>query len=76
MPVSMSASETFAEAKKRRVELSSHDQDHKPSQKKIVELLAGTSNTTNTQDESNDDAAWNASPFLALIHASEGCALK
>ena len=37
----MSVSETFTEAKRTRVEQNRHEQDHKPSQRDVVELLVG-----------------------------------
>ena len=72
----MSTSETLIEVKKLSVEKLSHEQDHKPSQRHIVEMLVGVSGMTNTQDGGNDDALWNACPFLAAGHASKGCSLK
>ena len=44
----------------------SHDQDHKSSQRQIVEMLAGANNVTNMPDEGNDYAV----EYLSLSSGS------
>ena len=72
----MSASETFAEAKKRRVDKLSYEHDHKPSQRRIVELLVGKENIKHAVDSVNDNNIWCVCPCPAEGHASKGCTIK
>ena len=72
----MSSSETFAEAKRRRVDQLSYEHDHTPSQRQIVELLVGKDNIKETVDRVNDEIFWCACSCPAEGHASKGCTIK
>ena len=76
MQASTSVSETFTEAKKRLVEQLSHEQDHKPSQRQIMQLSVGVSNITKTQDKFHDYVAWNFCPCPETGYSRKGCTLK
>ena len=72
----MSALETFVEAKKCCVYQLSHEQDHKPSQRHIVELLVGKDNIKETVEPNNDDIVWCVCSCPAEGCASKGCNIK